>query len=95
MSPSKLVTSKSTTSLYASGTLKAKRIDIAKNYLRSWFWIDLISSFPYDHIIEAFANDDSAESLQAKTQILKMIRFLRFVKIIRLIRAIKLKKLIN
>lgn len=45
------------TGVYLDGTLSMKRERIIKNYLSFWFWIDLISTFPYDIII------DESESL--------------------------------
>ncbi len=34
------------------GLLIIKRKEIAINYLKFWFWIDLVSSFPYDLVID-------------------------------------------
>lgn len=30
---------------------------ICKNYLRLWFWFDIVSSFPYDTVISANADE--------------------------------------
>jgi len=39
------------TGVYLDGILSMKREKIVKSYLSFWFWIDLISTFPYDIII--------------------------------------------
>jgi hypothetical protein len=39
------------TGFYKKGYLVMKRKDIIKNYLKTWFWIDLIASFPYTWIL--------------------------------------------
>ena len=66
-----------------------RRAKIASNYLKFWFWIDIISSFPYDDVISSFQSSAS----NSNTMLLKFFRFLKFVKIVRLIRALKLKRL--
>ena len=45
--------------------------EIAKTYLKGWFWVDLLSAFPYEAIIQ----DDNKERLP------KMIRVLRLSKV--------------
>ncbi|CAD8197993.1 unnamed protein product [Paramecium pentaurelia] len=74
------------TAIYIDGNLVQDRIVIVKEYLKLWFWIDLISSFPYDIIF------DSPE-MQSKAQVIKLLRFIKFIKVIRLLRALKLKKI--
>ena len=34
------------------------RKEIAKRYLECWFWIDLISIFPFDDLSKAFTEND-------------------------------------
>lgn len=34
--------------IYIKGSLQTQRMLIFKEYLKCWFWIDLLSSFPYD-----------------------------------------------
>lgn len=35
------------TGFYSRGSLVMNRREIAKNYLKFWFWLDLMASFPY------------------------------------------------
>ncbi len=39
------------TGFYKKGYLVMKRKDIIKNYLKTWFWVDLIATFPYSWVI--------------------------------------------
>lgn len=41
------------TAIYIDGNLVQDRIVIIKEYLKLWFWIDVISSFPYDIIFDS------------------------------------------
>lgn len=81
------------TAYYESGILIKTRKKIAIHYLKFWFWIDLISSFPYDLMIEETLSSADREELQRNAQLLKFVRFLKFIKVIRLLRALKLKKI--
>jgi len=47
------------TGFYKKGYLMMKRKEIVKNYLKTWFWIDLVASFPYSWVMGV---KDSAES---------------------------------
>ena len=38
------------TGFYTKNQLVMKRFPIAKDYLKQWFWVDLISSIPYTWI---------------------------------------------
>ena len=66
-----------------------KREIIIKSYLSFWFWIDLISTFPYDIII------DESESLIYSAKLLRLFKFLKFIHILKLLRLAKLKKIIE
>lgn len=45
------------------GQLVTKRLLICLNYLKFWFWIDLLSSFPYDMVIDTISQGASAQDL--------------------------------
>ena len=38
------------TGFYKKGYLVMKRKDIVKNYLKTWFFIDLVATFPYSWV---------------------------------------------
>ena len=62
------------------------RKEIAKNYLKMWFWIDFFSTIPIDQIIGALlgGGDDLAA--------LGLIRILRLTRLLKLLRVLKLSK---
>eukprot|EP00736_Rhodelphis_marinus_P002429 Rmarinus@m.23699 len=59
---------------------------IAQQYIRSWFPLDLLSSFPANYISIALESNDSANSVR----MLKMIRLFRLAKMLRLVRLQRL-----
>ncbi|XP_063702887.1 uncharacterized protein LOC134832701 [Culicoides brevitarsis] len=73
---------------------------IAKHYLRTWFFLDLISSIPLDYIflifnqyIQAYASDfsDSFQILHAG----RALRILRLAKLLSLVRLLRLSRLVR
>ncbi len=46
------------TGYYSSGTLVLSKRQIAIHYIKFWFWLDLVASFPYDIVITAAIGDD-------------------------------------
>jgi hypothetical protein len=46
------------TGFYIKGVVVLEKREIAKNYLKSWFAIDLISSFPYSILYFADVNSN-------------------------------------
>ena len=58
---------------------------ILKDYFKVWFWVDSISTIPYDEII------DSSAGYAKSARLLSLVKFLKFVKILRLLRLAKLK----
>lgn len=85
------------TAFYSKGTLVSKKGKIALEYLKMWFWLDLITCFPYDWIVEGvFPSSSSSKSktLYTAPKIIRIIRIIRFLKILRLLRLAKLKKIL-
>ena len=76
------------------------RKQIAINYLKTWFFIDLISIFPIDHAIKFFM-DDGGQSGQAADHngdlnlLLRMAKMGKIYKLIRLVRLVKLFKILK
>ena len=44
---------------YIRGSLVTSHAKVIKNYFTTWFFVDLISSFPYDSVIGAFLDSSS------------------------------------
>ncbi|CAD8141792.1 unnamed protein product [Paramecium pentaurelia] len=77
------------TGVYIDGALQMDRRYIFKNYLQFWFWIDMISTFPYEIII------DESQQLIQSAKLLRLFKFLKFVRVLKLLRLAKLKKIID
>lgn len=78
------------TAYYQGGSIIASRKEISKNYLKYWFWLDLMSTFPYDMVI-GDSNDSGNDRVTTAAQLLRILRFYR---ILRLLRLAKLKKIL-
>ena len=75
--------------------LSSDMCDIARDYLKHWFSIDLVSSLPVDAILSLVLEGcngapNSSES-SSKLGALSMVRILRLVKLFRIFRALKLQ----
>ncbi|EKX38220.1 hypothetical protein GUITHDRAFT_54524, partial [Guillardia theta CCMP2712] len=57
---------------------------IFTNYLRTWFFLDLVGSVPFDKIIVAVSSSQSTSGSS-----LRALRFIRLLKIVRAIRFVK------
>ena len=79
-----------------------KRRLVMLRYLKTWFIVDFIASFPYTWVIDfdSYYDEDGqikkADAVVHHTsQLLRLLKIIRFVRIIRLIRLFKLRKLVN
>ena len=63
------------------------RNQIAKKYLKKWFWIDLIVTLPFADLLSLW-------SMQMKN-LAQLAKFVRILKLIRLIRLVKLLKVVK
>jgi hypothetical protein len=62
--------------------------EVAKSYMKKWFWIDLVSIMPFEGIVIASNSGSGAGGDTAsKTKATKMLRLLRVVKILKVLRA--------
>ena len=70
---------------------------IAQNYLKGWFIIDLLSSFPYEafdtYVIERLIASSGEE--EGSSQTFKLLRGLRLIRLLRLLRLLKLQNYID
>lgn len=49
------------TAFYNRGLIVLNRKEIAKSYMKFWFWLDLISSFPYSWLSDGLFEDEPDE----------------------------------
>jgi len=78
------------TAFYFEGELVRDRKSITSHYLRSWFWIDFIATFPLEFIISGLEDKDSDDGPNGR-----IIKALAYVKLVRLIRVLKLNKFLK
>lgn len=71
-----------------SGTFVYSHKRIAARYLKSWFAIDFISTFPFDKIVD-YASQESTESKAALADRLRFLKILRVVRISKLMKILK------
>ena len=57
--------------------------EISAHYVRGWFWIDLVSAFPY----ELFTQSDSDQIPQV-LKVFKLFRLLRLLRLLRIMRIV-------
>lgn len=81
------------TAFYIRGNLVLNRREIAKRYIKSWFFIDLIASFPYEWAYRGSVLQDEEDLQYEDYHINKIPLLLRLIKIYRLFRMIKLIRL--
>lgn len=61
---------------------------IARNYFRTWFFIDFISTVPFDQIIPAIVSGVASGTLRS----IKLVRALRLFRLLKLMRVARLKR---
>ena len=75
------------TAFYMEGNLIQDRSKIMKNYLKFWFWVDIVSILPASLVLDEI-------NLQNSNHLLLSLRVVKLSKLIRLIRIAKLDKLV-
>lgn len=72
--------------IYIQGELYMKRTIIIKEYLKFWFWVDVLSTIPFDDILEMFVSKEkiSASSSGKHFSMLKMMKLLKLIRLSRL-----------
>lgn len=72
-----------------SDVLIIDRALIAKRYLKRWFWIDLVSTIPFDTLFSLFTNANSSLSS------IRLIRMLRLFRLFKLSRLLKMDEVLD
>lgn len=85
------------TGYYSKGIVIQIRKKIAMHYIRLWFWLDILVSFPY----EFFGNRAEAEDdedlfdYHSGSSMVKVIRIFKLIKIIRVLRVLKVNSFVR
>jgi len=82
------------TGFYQNGFLNLNRCQIVIQYLKTWFTIDLLASFPYTYILDTDSTTSNRGSIAAKTpQLLRLLKIFRFLRFLKLLRVLKIQKI--
>ena len=70
---------------------------IASNYIKSWFFLDLLACLPFDLIISLAqpTTDDDDESQNKTLKLARLSRLYRLYRLIRILRMAKILKVAN
>ena len=79
------------TAVYYKGKLQVNRSKIVSLYLKFWFWMDMMASFPYTWAVVGPLQDDTSSSTLAPG-LLRIARIVRFSRLLRIVRITKLKR---
>jgi len=60
-------------------------------YARTWFLIDLVSSFPFDYVVSSATSSGSGRLLGAS----RALRILRMAKLLSLLRLLRISRLVR
>jgi len=67
------------------------RVGIAREYLRMWFWIDLVSAIPFNLLLSVLGESDDFAAL-GLLKSFRLPKLLRILKIMRLLKLLKINK---
>lgn len=81
------------TGMFLKGNLIDDRKLIAKDYLKFWFWLDLVSSFPYDWVLTGNPFEPAEIEGSKISKVPRLIRLFKLVRFFRLFRLLKLAKI--
>jgi hyperpolarization activated cyclic nucleotide-gated potassium channel 2 len=85
------------TGFYNRGEYVSNRYAIAKNYLKFWFWIDFIATFPYDIMVDLTTDRDTTDDdvITDTPQLLRIFKGMRFLRMLRLMRLVKIRIILH
>ncbi|RTG86490.1 hyperpolarization activated cyclic nucleotide-gated potassium channel 2 [Schistosoma bovis] len=69
--------------------------EIAREYLKTWFILDMISSIPMDYVLFAFKGYEQGERAEHLVQAGRALRILRLAKLLSLLRLLRLSRLVR
>jgi len=71
------------TAFFEQSKLIKSRVEISKQYLKLWFWLDVLTSIPFDQLLPQSPNTKNIGTL---TKLPKIFRIFRLVKLLRLLK---------
>lgn len=87
------------TGFYRFGALIMNRRKIGSNYLRTWFFLDMISAFPYSWIadglfVEEDPNSNESSHIYMAPSLLRLLKLFRFMRLLKLVRLAKVSRML-
>ena len=79
-----------------NGQYETSRLGIAKAYMKSWFFLDLFTTIPFQVIERVNSNEDSSigdSKVLRLMRIPRLYRLLRILRLAKLVRVFKVKKM--
>lgn len=73
------------------GRLEDRRCRIAQRYLRTWFVLDFLSTFPFDSLVQAGQSGNSIKG----TELMRLPRVVKMVRLARLMRLARVRGLLQ
>lgn len=80
------------TPVYVNHELVIDQKKIICDYLRFWFWLDLLSIFPFELIFEIFFQDDFNDQYSVIHKAVALPKIWKLFRLARLLRTLKIKK---
>lgn len=79
------------------GELEQDPSTVARNYLKLWFWLDLLATVPYGRILGviALAEGTAVTSGTLAAKLPRILRFARLARLMRLLRLFKVRRLLD
>ena len=71
------------------------RRKIAKNYCHFWFWIDLVSTIPFDTIADALSSSSLHSNQIASVKLIRIIRLTRLAKLYKMSKSQSFKEMLE
>jgi hypothetical protein len=68
------------------GTLIVQRRLIAQDYLKAWFWIDFVATFPFEMVTGGEGEDGEGSNTAGVARLGKVFRLLRIFKLLRILK---------
>lgn len=72
-----------------NGRFVADRKVLANRYLQSWFFVDLVSTFPFDRLLPLIS-DTAQNNNNLAVRALKLLRSTRLVRLLRVAKILRL-----
>ena len=63
--------------------------------MRTWFWLDFISSIPFDYILSSATGDSDGIAVKGASRALKFLRLAKLLSLLKLLRISRILRYIK